>query len=114
MHNTICRIIHRDQKYVWVGATKSFNRPNEVSFIVFFKDRSFMKYCRRLFERRRNAILLWPMRKYGNVIGSESITAEAMYGVSATTTTVKLRRDANSAGGGDRCRLYKATTSDVR
>ena len=37
MHNTDRSIIHRDQKYVWVGAIKSFNRPNEVSFIVFFK-----------------------------------------------------------------------------
>src|SRR5262245_48805249 len=73
-------------------------------------DRSFMKYCRHLFERRRNAMLLWPTRKYGNSIGSESMTAEAMYGVSATTTTVKPRGDASSAGGGDRCRIYKVTT----
>src|SRR5215831_13870215 len=75
-------------------------------------DRSFLKYCRHLFERWRNAILLGPMRKYGNSIGSESITAQAMV-VLATTTTVKPRRHADSAGGGDRCRLYKVATSEA-
>jgi hypothetical protein len=58
-------------------------------------------------------MLLWPTRKYGNSIGSEFITGEAIYGVLATTTTVKPRRDANSAGGGDWCRLYKVATSDA-
>jgi hypothetical protein len=37
MHNTVRRIVHRDQKNICVGATKPFDRPSEVCFTAFLK-----------------------------------------------------------------------------
>jgi len=53
-------------------------------------ERSFVKYPRQLVDRRRNAIVLGPTRKYGNLFGSESIIAPAINGVSAMTTIVRV------------------------